>query len=149
MSLSVGSAQIDDLAVSTLKIQGEAVTVPRGASASGQFILASYTVHNVLTLPSINTQGGSVYVSFSAIGYDGTNYAGEGEDPVSNPIIIRLLRDGLTLREFSGFQSAMLVDSPGFGDHVYTLQMAGSAGNGGPRQAYVTERTLVAIGCKR
>lgn len=146
---SIDTAKIKDLAVDTLKIRGEAVTTPRGAYGSGQIILTGLSPVTVLFTPAVDVAGGSVYVSFSCSGSRGDNYQSETGSISEGLVYMGLFRDGVLLYFSSSFGGFSMVDSPGPGAHVYSLQVAGAAGGGGPNQAYVSDRTLVALGCKR
>ena len=141
---AIKSANIGDLEVNTINIAGEAVTVPRGASASSLVGTTHYD-QTILSLPAISINGGAVILSISAFTFSLTP---EGNTPTSFVFSIR--RNGVNVFSTSSppnttsTLAASFVDYPGSGIFSYSMVLLGGTANG-----FVMDRTLVAMGAKR
>ena len=142
-TITAASGVIADLAVSTVKIQGNAVTLPVSAYTSG-YQTATTTLASVQTI-SMTTQGNSVYLHYGCtIFCSVTNGFYE----------FQLLRDSTELLRFTANVnyasingsplSVMFVDAPSVNTHGYTVKMRLVSGTGSFGQ-----RSLFGLECRR
>ena len=164
---AINYALIGDAEVGTLKIQGNAVTVPLGATVLNDLTTTStgwVSTNIVLTIPIPAEAPFPVVIVFDieggSTGLDGTNIQA----------LMRLVRNGVVIGPAEtllgelvtweipevGPRSAyaragfarVYVDSPGAGTWTYEIQLRAS-GTGGGQYAYVGHRSLVLLGAKR
>ena len=164
---AIGEAYIGEAAVGTLKIAGNAVTVPLGATVLNDLTTTStgwVSTNIVLTIPIPAEAPFPVVIVFDieggSTGLDGTNIQA----------LMRLVRNGVVIGPAEtllgelvtweipevGPRSAyaragfarVYVDSPGAGTWTYEIQLRAS-GTGGGQYAYVGHRSLVLLGAKR
>lgn len=149
--LAVTNGKIANLAVNTLNIQGNAVTVPVNAIASSE-VSGTGSYYTVLQLTVSETSGVSmpVVLSFNArMSYTGFTYPGANTFTITSGF--RLLKNGSTIADpgLSGladiYPSFQFLDvlSPG-SSATYSVQFYGA--NSGVRLGL---RSLTAIGVKR
>jgi hypothetical protein len=158
-NLVVNTAAIKDLAVGTLKIQNEAVVVPRFAVGGSGVNVSTETT--VLTLPSLSTsRGDGTAGSVALIGWvtitpvwTPNGFEQQGTYPATTT---RIKRDSTIIATFTTpytdnvwgtseySHNIALFDEPGDGAHVYTITCAVTAG-----AADVGSRQILALGVKR
>jgi hypothetical protein len=135
----INEANINNAAVTTLKIGVNAVTIPVGAYTAA--------LGNDQSLPSTDFGGGKVVITFSFVGYLNVTHPDGGT--ASFPVVI--YRGGVpiysatalnlylwSIGTIRGAGTGMVVDTPGSGYHTYTMTVAGAE-----------HRCLVAMGVKR
>ena len=161
---AVGRAQIGDLAVDTIRIANQAVTIPASAFALNSVNVGSGSTGNWVTVQTvnINPQGNPVNLAVSGMVH-GSSLAGKG-DPNSVTVYMRLLRNGSTLVDFGtiyregaapdtavmGYSTSFSFGyrSPSYsGNQKFEFQVRVSFGDAG--NCYISRRSLMAFGVRK
>jgi hypothetical protein len=159
----VGTAAIADLSVGTLKVQGEAITVPRFAVAAPG-TLGSSSETTILTLPTMDaSRGDGTYASVALVGSievsAGTTSVEAGDS--TGDYTVRLKRNGVTIKTisfpgFSGYalagprsHSLSMIDTPSSSSTTYTVTIQASAGGSGGTSPAVHTVEVLALAAKR
>lgn len=140
------SAQIENATITTLAIQGQAVTIPTSAYTSGNVSLGGSG--NTYNVQSINFQstGAPVFIDMSFAYTNGS--VGSGFDVQlrrgSTTVYSSGNRDAFSSNK--GAWSASFKDTPGFGNVTYTLRVVTTQNCTG---TVVNQRSLMALEVKR
>jgi hypothetical protein len=149
---AITTAKIGDAQVNTLKIGTEAVTIPRGTSASN---VVSFSNTTVTALSGAANFGGAPVIVTMTIEFQSGEVSGSGADTglVQGAGTVRLKRGSTTLISatglFGGGTSYSPVTltfydaTPGSGSITYSIEVQGNAG------AAYRSRSLSAIGAQR
>ena len=129
-NVAVQTAQIEDLAVNTLKIAGQAVTIPLSAYTQGSIALTPST-YTAIQSQAITSSGYPIAIFISATCVYSLPWA--------------LARDGVWIASGSSNNpSAVFQDTPGTGYHNYIFYVQGGTGT-----IYATNRCIVLLETKR
>ena len=130
-TLAVGEAYIANAAIDTLKIKGDAVTVPSSAYTSGNFTVPNDTTWRTAQTLAVTTTGAPVIIQ----GFAGVN-VNSGTNSVGCLVEARIVRDSTTLTTVGctsfgyanqgtlngGTVGNVYRDTPSAGSHTYYLQ---------------------------
>lgn len=166
-TITANSGVIADLAVTTLMVAGNAITIPEMADASGGVSPSNGSWSSILACPGLDVGAdGKVVVTIHADITLGKCWDGsEGQTPTALRTWFRLLRGATVILEWAGWSGGnpqaqgatayTFKDTPGAGTTVYTLQH--QTRTGGFPDAFTTiqippvtgRRTMVALGVKK
>ena len=140
--LVVGTAQINNLNVTTVKIGNNAVTIPASAFTAGSVTLTDASETQIQTSGSYTSAGGAVFIHAGAVIDCGGAYD------------INIYRDATKIYSSGTISpgaltpwSMSLNDTPGSGSYTYTVKVDRGGNSGIPRSA--TYRSLLLLEVKK